>query len=395
MSLREWLIIIGALLIIGVVVDGLRRMRRARRDSLEIQRGMGGDGIGQTPIDDDYNPELPNGGARPANSDAEREPPARPVAERTASEPTSPPEPAASTPVTECGPEPAQAPEPEPGHEPEPRWEPEFQQAPDPEPQPETESRVRFDDGSFSASDDAPLSASDDDGIVGPARVQGESTVRTRAAEAGEVAGEAASRIGAGAREIWNRIRESAVREEGAGEGDGASGSVESGTPDGSAGGEAEAPPIAGANRPEAEEVIVVHVHSRGEERYAGATIRKILEACGMDYGDLGIYHRHEEADTRTPVQFSVASAVSPGTLHPEELETLETPGLSFFLSLPGPSEPVQAFDFMLETANTVVRNLGGELRDEHRSVMTSQTIEHCRQRIREFERKRRSPARA
>jgi len=41
------------------------------------------------------------------------------------------------------------------------------------------------------------------------------------------------------------------------------------------------------------------------------------------------------------------------------------------------------------------VRNLGGELRDEHRSVMTSQTIEHCRQRIREFERKRRSPARA
>ena len=57
MSLREWLIIIGALLIIGVVVDGLRRMRRARRDALEMQRAMGGDGIGQSPVDSDYNPE--------------------------------------------------------------------------------------------------------------------------------------------------------------------------------------------------------------------------------------------------------------------------------------------------------------------------------------------------
>ncbi|MEP3563426.1 MAG: cell division protein ZipA, partial [Marinobacter sp.] len=37
-----------------------------------------------------------------------------------------------------------------------------------------------------------------------------------------------------------------------------------------------------------------------------------------------------------------------------------------------------------------VVRNMGGELKDERRSVMTPQTIEHCRQRIREFERKQR-----
>ncbi|MEC7377990.1 MAG: cell division protein ZipA, partial [Pseudomonadota bacterium] len=36
-------------------------------------------------------------------------------------------------------------------------------------------------------------------------------------------------------------------------------------------------------------------------------------------------------------------------------------------------------------------RNLGGDLKDERRSVMTPQTIEHCRQRIREFERKQRS----
>ncbi|MGM0451494.1 MAG: cell division protein ZipA [Pseudomonadota bacterium] len=370
MSLREWLIIIGALLIIGVVVDGLRRMRRARRDSLEIQRGMGGDGIGQTPIDDDYNSELPNGGARPVGG-VQADPRPKP-------EPAPAPEPAMAS---DSEPEVASEPEvdPEPRAAPEPSPEP----APDPEPAPEPPV----------TGPEEPLSASDDDGIVGPARVQGEPGVRARAAEAGEVAGEAASRLSAGARDIWQKIRDGASREEDEGDDKGAGEEVPS-TQAGT--GEApEAPPTAGANRPEAEEVIVVHAHCRGDEHYAGTTIRQILEACGMEYGDLGIYHRHEEADTHTPVQFSVASAVSPGTLTPEEIDSLATPGLSFFMSLPGPSEPVQAFDFMLETANTVVRNLGGELRDEHRSVMTSQTIEHCRQRIREFERKRRSPARA
>lgn len=362
MSLREWLIIIGALLIIGVVVDGLRRMRRARRDSLEIQRGMGGDGIGQTPIDDGYNPELPTGGARPVRS-----------AEPKAAEPDPAPEP-------DTTPEPEPAPEPEPT--PEPGWEsePAAHQEPEHPSGPERE--------------DEPLAAVDDDGIVGPARVRGESAIRERAAEATDAAGEAANRISAGAREIWSRIRDGVAPEETE------SGNTDSGhaTSQQEAPGPGEAsgePPVAGANRPEAEEVIVVHAHCRDDGQYSGATIKRILEACGMEYGDLGIYHRHEESDTRTPVQFSVASAVSPGTLTPEEIETLETPGLSFFMSLPGPSQPVQAFDFMLETANTVVRNLGGELRDEHRSVMTSQTIEHCRQRIREFERKRRSPARA
>jgi len=69
MSLREWLIIIGALVILGVIVDGLRRMHRARQESLEIARGMGSGDIGQTPIDDGYNSELPNGGARPVGGD--------------------------------------------------------------------------------------------------------------------------------------------------------------------------------------------------------------------------------------------------------------------------------------------------------------------------------------
>jgi cell division protein ZipA len=44
----------------------------------------------------------------------------------------------------------------------------------------------------------------------------------------------------------------------------------------------------------------------------------------------------------------------------------------------------------MVETAMVVVRHMGGELKDENRSVMTAQTIEFSRQRVREFERRHR-----
>ena len=44
-----------------------------------------------------------------------------------------------------------------------------------------------------------------------------------------------------------------------------------------------------------------------------------------------------------------------------------------------------QAFDKMLNVAQQVSSDLGGELKDDHRSDMTTQTIEHYRQRVRDF----------
>jgi cell division protein ZipA len=42
----------------------------------------------------------------------------------------------------------------------------------------------------------------------------------------------------------------------------------------------------------------------------------------------------------------------------------------------------------MLETAQTVARNLDGDVLDESRSVITRQTLEHSRQRVRDLERR-------
>jgi cell division protein ZipA len=42
----------------------------------------------------------------------------------------------------------------------------------------------------------------------------------------------------------------------------------------------------------------------------------------------------------------------------------------------------------MIAAARKLSHELGGDLKDEQRSVLTAQTIEHYRQRIAEFERK-------
>ena len=69
--------------------------------------------------------------------------------------------------------------------------------------------------------------------------------------------------------------------------------------------------------------------------------------------------------------------------------KAFSTRAVSFFLGLPGPRHPKQAFDVMVAAARKLAHELGnGELKDDQRSVLTAQTIEHYRQRIVEYERK-------
>lgn len=132
-------------------------------------------------------------------------------------------------------------------------------------------------------------------------------------------------------------------------------------------------------------EVVVIHVLARHPEGFPGDALQKIFHACDVRHGEMAIFHRHEQEKGQGPVQFSVANVTRPGTFDVDAMEEQQLPGLSFFLRLPGPTRPLEAFDCMLETARVVARNLDGELQDESHSVFTTQTAEHCRQRIREF----------
>lgn len=148
----------------------------------------------------------------------------------------------------------------------------------------------------------------------------------------------------------------------------------------------ASAPRKAITDLPDPEEMLVITVVGRNRGKMPGSGLKKIVEACGMEFGDMSIYHRFEDKSPMSPVQFSMANAVNPGTFDPETMMSLETPAVSFFMSMREPRDAMNAYECMLATAETVARHLDGDLLDEDRSVMREQTKEHYRQRIRDFD---------
>lgn len=150
----------------------------------------------------------------------------------------------------------------------------------------------------------------------------------------------------------------------------------------------AQEPAGGGLPRGDDTQVIMLHVIARDGGEFRGKDILEILLACDLRFGDMDFFHRHEHEAGRGPIQFSVANMLQPGVFDIDHMEQMRTRGLVFFLTLPGPEDMERAFDYMLETARTVARNLGGEMLDESRSVLTQQAVEHARQQVRDLERR-------
>ena len=148
------------------------------------------------------------------------------------------------------------------------------------------------------------------------------------------------------------------------------------------------APAVNDKDQPQAEEVLVISVICRDAAGFKGpALLQNILES-GLRFGEMDIFHRHESMAGNGEVLFSMANAVKPGVFDLDDIDHFSTPAVSFFLGLPGPRHPKQAFDVMVAAARKLSQELNGELKDDQRSVLTAQTIEHYRQRIVEFERR-------
>ncbi len=132
-------------------------------------------------------------------------------------------------------------------------------------------------------------------------------------------------------------------------------------------------------------EIIVIHVRSNAADGFNGSDLLQVLIACDMRYGDRDILHRHEQAGGHGSLQFSLANMIEPGTFNIDDINTFRTPGVTFFMTLPGPKDPLTAFDCMIETANCLVSNLDASLFDEDHRGATQKSIKAYRSRVAQF----------
>ncbi|WP_372628164.1 cell division protein ZipA [Arsukibacterium sp.] len=134
-------------------------------------------------------------------------------------------------------------------------------------------------------------------------------------------------------------------------------------------------------------EVLILYVLLPEGRDIKGPDLLSALLPLGFKYGDMDIFHRHLDSAGGGDVLFSLANMFNPGTFDLEQIDKISTRGLSLFMTLPGPGEPLQNFNLMHNAAKKLAEEFGGQVLDGQRSVLTVQTVRHYVDKIREFQR--------
>ncbi len=145
------------------------------------------------------------------------------------------------------------------------------------------------------------------------------------------------------------------------------------------------APPPPPAEDRGDEELVVLFVAERDGNPIEGTRLHAALEAQRLSFGAKQIYHRVSNG----MVQFSVASIIKPGELDPAQAARFSTPGLTVFMTLPGPLKPVACLDDMFSTCDRLAGALNAEVFDQRREILTDDTRQALRQRVADWARAR------
>ncbi|WP_257388255.1 cell division protein ZipA [Tahibacter caeni] len=142
--------------------------------------------------------------------------------------------------------------------------------------------------------------------------------------------------------------------------------------------------------RPEqpVERIVTLFIAARAGQTIRGSDLVVAAEKCGLEFGDLGIFHRLVDGKRELGPIFSAANMVKPGHFDMSRIDELSTPGLSFFMALPGPLPALDAWDTMLPTAQRLAELLDAVVLDEERNALGRQRISHIRDDLRAWDRK-------
>ena len=134
------------------------------------------------------------------------------------------------------------------------------------------------------------------------------------------------------------------------------------------------------------QDVYVINLMGRPGHELQGATLLSSLMALGFKFGEMDIFHRHEDANGKGEVLFSMINMVKPGTFNPYRMEQFTTPGVSLFMQLPLRSNAAFAFEDMLQAADQLASDLDAMLTDMDRSPLSDETIARYRHELAAYE---------
>jgi cell division protein ZipA len=141
------------------------------------------------------------------------------------------------------------------------------------------------------------------------------------------------------------------------------------------------APPA--PNAAELQRIVTIRVCAVGETCWPGSQLMAALELHGLAFGRYQVFHR-KHADGRS--LFCVASLIEPGTFDVAEMADQEYRGVTLFAVLPGPMQPVDTMDELLDTARGLAEELSGMVQDAKGMPLSPQRAAALREDIARFQ---------
>ena len=151
-------------------------------------------------------------------------------------------------------------------------------------------------------------------------------------------------------------------------------------------------PEVGKRDREEFDKIVTLYFAARAGQVLRGPDIVVAAEKAGLSYGYMSIFHRLVDGRADGGPIFSVANIKKPGGFEMADIQSVETPAIAFFLTLPAPIPALDAWEKMLPTAQRMAELLDGVVLDESRNALGRQRIAHIRDDLRAYDRQHEAP---
>lgn len=136
----------------------------------------------------------------------------------------------------------------------------------------------------------------------------------------------------------------------------------------------------------EIDEVISLNLCAAADKPYAGYELLQALLSCGMRFGSMNIFHRHQKKTGAGPILFSLASCTQEGTFDLAQMGAFSCKGLVLFMKPKILTNPTKVFELMLETADELISDLGGKVLNDKQQLLKKADVLRCHQQLSAYE---------
>lgn len=133
------------------------------------------------------------------------------------------------------------------------------------------------------------------------------------------------------------------------------------------------------------QEVFMLFIDKSEGMPIDGAKLLPLLVTLGFKYGEMDLFHRHQDNTGRGDILFSLANMYNPGTFDIDNMEQVTTRGLTIFMTLPNSAEPLPTFNMMHNAAKKIADEFSAKVLDDQRRPLDVAIVRSYVERIRRF----------